>query len=570
MFQYAFVILLCVFLRCFEVLTYAARCCGNLTCAAAVLIKQLQHILIFWFAIGFKLSLQITHNRTCLWCSHACCRALQLFRQLCADAGCPLEDGVYKRPRASPAGAKEEVPDWIPDLNPRSRKPKRKSDAVYSFDSSEGGRHGASYGHAAAAAAAFSAGMSDYDGDDLAAADTAHRGSGRNGLELGDVTSGSSGEDLTHKHTHLSALQVHLQQLQQQQQQQGHQRINDHGGFDPTAAAAAAVASAARDGVLISPQRSALHLQDPGFILGPQAAAAAAAAAAAEDDDDDADPAAAATAVDGEDLDADGMMEDRHPAVAAAAAMGREHRPSDDAVRSLMHLRASSPGDDDMPGSAAAAAAAAVAGRGSGELDHPTLAEFKQQQQQQQQQPRHFSPALAVSTGRGGRTGRPRGRPPTRGRGRGRGRVKRESEPLQVGSPLHPVGALYQHPNAAGVYHGSGGLGAATAQHYGGSFGGLGERVQGQSTLARLTHAAAMAEGMGTRGDRSRPDDYYQVYTEYFAAQEAYHRLVSVCRSQKENLRGLFRQGNVPCLRWLLCVTVYNERRLKQRSVGDS
>jgi hypothetical protein len=194
--------------------------------------------------------------------------------------------------------------------------------------------------------------------------------------------------------------------------------------------------------------------------------------------------------------------------------LGREHRPSDDAVRSLMHLRASSPGDD-VPGSAAAAA-----GRGSGELDHPALADFEQQQQQQQQQ-RQFSPALVVSTGRGGRTGRPRGRPPTRGRGRGRGRVKRESEPLPVGSPLHPVGA--------GVYHSSGGgLGAAAAEHYGGSFGGLAERVQGQSTLARLTHAAAMAEGMGTRGYRSRPDDYYQVYTEYFAAQEAYHRLVSV------------------------------------------
>jgi hypothetical protein len=69
---------------------------------------------------------------------------------------------------------------------------------------------------------------------------------------------------------------------------------------------------------------------------------------------------------------------------------------------------------------------------------------------------------------------------------------------------------------------------AAAHHHYPSAFASLGGGGgQGQSTLARLTHAAAMAEGMGSRGDRSRPDDYYQVYTEYFTAQEAYHRLVS-------------------------------------------
>jgi hypothetical protein len=187
-----------------------------------------------------------------------------------------------------------------------------------------------------------------------------------------------------------------------------------------------------------------------------------------------------------------------------------------------------------VPTSAAAAAA------GSGDLDFASLEDFEhhhQQQQQEEQQQQHYAPLLTVSTGRG-RGGRPRGRPPSRGRGRGRGRVKRDSEPFPVGSPLHPVAPLQYH-NSAPLYHSSGGgLAAAAAaahhHHYPGAFGSLGGGGgQGQSTLARLTHAAAMAEGMGTRGDRSRPDDYYQVYTEYFTAQEAYQRLVSTGRCFK-------------------------------------
>lgn len=64
-----------------------------------------------------------------------------------------------------------------------------------------------------------------------------------------------------------------------------------------------------------------------------------------------------------------------------------------------------------------------------------------------------------------------------------------------------------------------------------------------QPILERLAQAAAVAEGMGTRGDRSRPDDYYKVYQEFYAALEAYHRLVrDHCR--RIRARGLSTQQN--------------------------
>jgi hypothetical protein len=56
-----------------------------------------------------------------------------------------------------------------------------------------------------------------------------------------------------------------------------------------------------------------------------------------------------------------------------------------------------------------------------------------------------------------------------------------------------------------------------------------GERGNLFASFAPPAPMHGVAEGMGSiRGDRSRPDDYCSVYAEYYHAQEAYHRLVSV------------------------------------------
>jgi len=453
------------------------------------------------------------------------CTCLQLFKQLCHDAGCPLEDGVFKRSRHSPT-VKDEAPEWIPDAGlPRHRKTKRKADSLYSYDSSDTERD-TSHARAAAAAAAAAAAVptTGLDLSDRAAA-VARSGlmSLGGGSYAGDMQdSGSSGEDLSHKPGRMT----HSTNLLQQQHPQPLQLMGYT--LDP-AAAAAAIRGV--DTILLSPHCStgpnplgAATSAGMGAANGSAAAAAAMAAAAAG-------------------RESSGLDVHRQPAVGTSVG-----RLSDDAVRGLMHLKASSPtkpapASTTAAPSPAAAAAAAAAAQAAGPVMSQALnlGSFQQQQQQQQQPPpqrpqqqqqqedeeeddvplpprqQQQPPALTVSTGRG--RGRPRGRPPTRGRGRGRPSVKRESEPVAVASPLHPAAAT-----AAGGGMYSSGQGYHSS---GPAFPSYGLGGHGQSTLARLTHAAAMAEGMGSRGDRSRPDDYYQVYSEYYAAQEAYNRLVS-------------------------------------------